>query len=113
MKKGWFHVGEALLVAVSVILTFVVSEAAYRVYLGFKLGALAENRSGASDVLAVNATYMITDPVPGHRFRQGTADYRTVYIKDNRFDRCEQFTFRADRPEISGISSTTTTPRPT
>jgi hypothetical protein len=83
----------------------VACEAAYRVYLGFRLHMPPDSSTGSVDASfkAVSDTFMITDPVLGYRFRQRTADYTTVHIRDGRFDHCESEPFRADRPEISGI----------
>lgn len=99
------RIAEALLVICSVCLATIACEAAYRVYLQIWVrSSLNASAAGIETAFkAVNDTYMITDRGFGYRFRQGTSNYTTAYVKDNLFDHCETNTFRADRPEMSGI----------
>jgi hypothetical protein len=82
MKSARARLGEIVLVLISVVLTVIACEALYRIYLGFRLDTPTVTADGKC--IAVS---MITDPVLGYRFRQGIADYRNLFIKDNHFDR--------------------------
>ena len=99
------RIAETLLVICSVLLATIACEVAYRIYLDVwirsSLGEAAANKQ--ANFKAVNDTYMISDPIFGFRFRQGSSVYTTAYLKDNLFDHCETSTFRADRSEMSGI----------
>jgi len=99
------RVAEALLVICSVCVATIACEAGYRVYLDLwirsSLSAAAASKEASFK--AINDTYMISDPVFGYRYRQGTSIYTTAYMKGNLFDHCETSTFRADRSEMSGI----------
>lgn len=101
----WTRMAELLLVVCSVCAAAIACEVAYRIYLDVWIhSSLSEEAATeVANFKVVSDSYMIGDPVFGFRFRKGISTYTTAYMKSNLFDHCESSSFRADRPEMSGI----------
>lgn len=101
----WPRVADLLLVVCSICVAAILSEIVYRIYLDVWIHSSLseETATDVTNFKVVSGSYMVSDPVFGFRFRKGVSTYTTAYMMGNSFDHCEASSFRADRPEMSGI----------